>query len=388
MGRKKILTVITILLVALLFNVAAFADELTNKQNQFEKTQDKIEELKGQKQDLKEEIEEDNKKINAIDTNIDGVSQEIRDMERKIKAAQDRIDVAIKELNAAVEEYNQQDERMKNRINALYKNGTSMGYIQVILEADSFSDFISRADILKKLLDYDISMLKEMKAKREEINKKKIVLEQEKAELVAVKYNLDGKKKQFEAQKKERLTMVAMLSRKLSTVNSTLAQEELAAKKLVDEIARLSSKGIYDGSKFAVIRKSDFPPGRSPRITSYYGTRVDPITGYRSAYHSGVDIGTALLSNIPIYSMAPGRVVLSKYYGGYGYTVVVDHGSGFSTLYAHNNKLLVSEGQTVAGGQKIALSGSTGRSTGPHLHFGAMKNGEYIDPMPYLYIAP
>ena len=94
----------------------------------------------------------------------------------------------------------------------------------------------------------------------------------------------------------------------------------------------------------------------------------------------------ALPIYIPIYAMAPGRVILSRYYGGFGYTVVIDHGSGLATLYAHNNKLLVSQGQIVVGGQRIALSGSTGRSTGPHLHFGVQKDGKYINPQPYLLI--
>lgn len=386
MTKRKILTVCIALLTAIFFNAVAFADDISDMQGEYDKTQQKIDDLKDQKQDITEEIEEDEKKVKTLESNIASINQDIVNMQIKINGVQKKINVTTDQLNAAIEEYNGQDERMKKRINALYKNGTSMGYIQVILEASSFSDFITRADIMKKIVDYDMNMLSDMKEKRDEIDKKKAELEQDKAELVALKANMDNSKGQLVTKKKEQDKMIALLSRKLSIVNSTLAQEEAAAKKILEEIARLSSKGIYDGSKYAIIRRSDFPSGKSPRITSSYGYRIDPITGRKGAYHSGVDIGTALLKDIPIYSMAPGRVVLAKWYGGYGNTVVIDHGSGFSTLYAHNNKLLVSVGQTVIGGQKIALSGSTGRSTGPHLHFGAMKNGNYVDPTPYLFI--
>lgn len=375
--------VMTFIMVAF-FNAAAMADELSDKQQQYNQSLNNIDDLKGQKADLREDIAEDQKKLKAIDVTISGIDTEIAGMQSKIGTVQKDIDVTTEELDQAIEEYDEQDKTMKKRINALYKNGTSMGYIEVILEATSFADFITRADVMQKIVDYDMKLLEDMKAKRDEINNKKVKLEKDKAELVALKNNLDAKKKQYEAQKQERKNVIALLDRKLSAVNSALAQEEAAAQKILKEIASLQNyKGNFDGTKYAILHKSDFPSGKSPYITSYFGSRVDPITGVKGAYHSGLDIGTARLTNIPIYSMAPGKVVLAKWYGGYGNAVIIDHGSGLQTLYAHANKLLVSQGQTVAGGQKIALSGSTGRSTGPHLHFGVIKNGQYIDPQPY-----
>jgi murein DD-endopeptidase MepM/ murein hydrolase activator NlpD len=300
---------------------------------------------------------------------------------------ENKIDYTTKELNAAIANYNQQDERMKKRINTMYKNGTSMGYLEIILSSDSFADFISRTDILKKIVDYDIETLKEMKQKREEIDEKKAGLEQDKAEQVAMKSSLDNKKSALVQQNKERKNLVALLSRQKSEYESSLKAEEEAAEKLKKEINALRTyKGSYDGSKWAILHKSDFT-NYSPRITSYFGYRTDPITGVKS-YHSGLDIGTGGVKNKPVYAMAAGKVIISRYYGGYGYAVVIDHGSGLTTLYGHNNTLLVKEGQTVEGGQKIALSGSTGRSTGPHVHFGVQMNGEYIDPQPYYMLGP
>lgn len=385
MKAKKLTAVIFILIITMLFATEAYADDITDKQNQYDKVQDNIEKATEQYNDLNEEVVAGQKQIQAADNSIQSLNKDIENMNSKIKAQQVKIDSATKELNEAIDEYNEQDERMKKRINAMYKNGTSFGYLEVILESSSFADFMSRAEIMKRILDYDVDMLREMKQKREAIDKKKAELEQDKAELVAEKAGIESKKKELEKQKSERKTLVAKVSRQMAQLKSYIEQEEATAKKLENEIrALMSNKGDYDGSKYAILKKSDYPKGASPVITSGFGYRIDPITGQKSAYHSGIDIGTGRTVNIPVYAMSSGKVILAKWYGGYGNAVVIDHGGGLSTLYAHNNKLLVKVGDNVLGGQQIALSGSTGRSTGPHVHFGVMKNGEYIDPTPYL----
>jgi murein DD-endopeptidase MepM/ murein hydrolase activator NlpD len=258
---------------------------------------------------------------------------------------------------------------MKKRINALYKNSTSEGYLEVLLESQSFSDFVTRVDILKKIIDYDIRMLEEMKLKREEINRKKLAIEQKKAELVSLKADLDAKKKKLVAQKNEKKKLLTLLNQQKAHYIDILEQEEAEASKLQKEIKELlaKSQGNYDGSKYAILLRSDFPSSSLPRITSYFANRVDPIT-HTIRYHSGLDISTRRLENKPVHAMAPGRVIKAGYSGSYGNVVIIDHGSGFATLYAHNNSLLVKAGDYVTGGEKIALSGSTGRSTGPHVH--------------------
>jgi len=386
--KKGFLAVLVAILLTGFLGVSALADEITDIQNQYDQIQGKIDNLNEEKGSLEDEIYGIKKQVNAVDATIASTDQEISSMQVKINVVQTNIENTTKELNAAILEYNKQDDNMKKRINALYKNGTSVGYLQVILEASSFSDFITRADIMKKIVDYDINMLKVMKEKRDEIDKKKAELEGNKTELVALKKNLDSKKQVLVGQKKEKSDMVALLSRKVSTLNYNIDQEEATANKLLRELSAMKNKytGNYDGSKWAILRRSDFPSGYSPRITSDFGYRVDPITGSRGAYHSGMDIGTGGLRNRPVYAMAPGKVVLAEWYGGYGNAVVIDHGGGLMSLYGHNNSLVVSYGDIVLGGQQIAFSGSTGRSTGPHVHFGVQKNGEYIDPSTYLLI--
>ena len=383
MKRKRILAIIMTILILIVFSGAAFANDITDMQDQLEGKQGKIEDIKNTIGDLKDQIVDEQKQVVTLSGNISVVDKEIKDMQFRITDVQGKINVTTGQLNAAIDEYNKQDDIMKKRINAMYKNGTTVGYLQVIVESKNFSEFISNTDIMKKIMDYDINMLKDMKKKREEIDKKKAELLQVKAELVALKANLDSNKKDIVNKNQQMQTMISSLDKQKAAYEASLHQEEAAAEKMKKEIKTLLSKKLnYDGSIYAILHRGDFPDGKLPRSTSPFGFRTDPITG-RSAYHAGLDIGTALIKNIPIYALAPGKVIIAKYYGGYGNAVVIDHGSGFTTLYGHCNSLLVSVGQTVMGGEKIALSGSTGRSTGPHVHFGVAKNGQDLDPEPY-----
>lgn len=390
MIKKRVLTVLMALIMIISFDITALADDISDKEQELQQkigdSQGKISNLNNTIESLEEKILSGQKQANELENSISEVDGDIKDMQKKITDLQSRIDVTTKELNAAIQDYNLQDERMKNRINALYKNGTSVGYLEVILEATSFSDFMTKADILKKIVNYDVDMLKEMKQKREEINNKKLALDKDKSDMVALKNSLDGKKVTLVTQNKEKKSLIALLSRDKSNYESMLKQEQSDAEMMKRELSTLRTyKGKYTGEVAAILHSSDFPSGKSPRITSPFGYRTDPITG-QQLFHSGLDIGTALVKNIPVYAMAAGKVILAKYYGGYGNAVVIDHGSGLTTLYGHNNTLLVSVGAMVKAGQKIALSGSTGRSTGPHVHFEIEKDGEYQNPADYYWL--
>lgn len=388
MSNKRVKVFFAILLsFALFFTSTAYADQIGDLQKQYDKIQDRIDSNKQQADDLEDQIAIDQKNVNTLETSISKADQDINALQDKIDAAQAKIDTTTIQLNAAIADYQKQDAAMKERINALYKNDTSAGFIEVILESTSFSDFITKADILKKIVNYDVDMLKEMKEKRDAINAAKVELDKEKADLLADQSTLNNKKENLLSMKKDETDAMSSLRNKVAQLNSDNEAEDRAAKLILEQIAKLQDQGgYYDGSKYAIIHRADFPAGKSPRITSGFGSRIDPITGKMGAFHQGIDIGTAGVVNIPVYAMSGGKVIIARWYGGYGNCVVIDHGGSISTLYGHNNKLLVSEGQTVAGGQKIALSGSTGRSTGPHVHFSVIKNGNYIDPSPYLLI--
>lgn len=383
--RKRILALLVAAAMMVSLSCTAFANEISDKQNMLSGVKGRIGDLKDQISDLSDNIDDNQKTVEDLDQRINNVGSDIRSLQSKIGSVQKKIDSTTVELDAAERDYSKQDQRMKDRINALYKNSTDGGYLGVILESASFAEFISKSDIVQKVVDYDMQMLEEMKQKREMIDKKKAELEQDKRELASDKAQLDYKKEQLVANQNSRKKLIAAYTQQKTQSEKDLEDEEAAAAKITKDILALQDKNKnYDGGKWAILRRSDYPSGKSPKITSTFGSRIDPVTGKRGEFHSGIDIGTGGVTNIPVYAMSGGKVIIARWYGGYGYCVVIDHGSGLASLYGHNNKLLVTEGQTVSGGQRISLSGSTGRSTGPHVHFGIQKNGQYINPAPYL----
>jgi len=404
---KKTSSLILALMLIFVFNTSAMADSISDKKNQKQEHLNSKQELVKKKQGLEEEIKQTKGKISGIESDISKVNGEINTLHAKINGVQNTINKTSKELETAVKVYEDQDEKMTKRINSLYKCGAASGYLEILASSNSFSDFIVKADLMKKVINYDIDMLKELKGKREEIDRKKADLEKSKAELVAYQSKVNEKKNHLVNQNKEQKTLVAVLSRSSQEYTRKIQQEEAAAAKVDKEINQILKQieeenrrkqaqnkgnggstghgGNYNGNVAAILHSSDFPSGR-PIISSGYGSRRDPFTGITTT-HWGIDIATAGNTNIPVYSMAAGTVVLVRHSNaGYGNYVVIDHGSGVMSLYAHNNSIVVGLGDQVSAGQKIALSGSTGASTGPHVHFEVRINGQRVNPEPYLRI--
>jgi len=228
---------------------------------------------------------------------------------------------------------------------------------------------------MRKIINYDVNLLKERKTIRDNIDEKKQQLEYEQQQKEALKNELNSKREKVEAVKAEReqaLKEVYQDLKELEKLEDKLLEESAA---LTKEILQKQSSGKYEGGEMA------WPAPGYTKITSPYGYRVHPILKTKRM-HTGVDIGVPSGSNV--VAVADGKVILAEYYGGYGNTVIIDHGGKISTLYAHNSKLLVKEGDKVTRGQVIAKSGSTGLSTGPHLHFEVRVNGNHTDPMPYI----
>lgn len=387
---KKIISIVMIMMFLTTFTaIPVFGDidtDINNTQNSIDSSKKNAEIYNDKVDSLEDKITEQQKQAKLVEGEISTVDADIKGTQIKINDTQDKINTATNELNKAIEDYNKQDEAMKQRINAMYKNGTTMGYMELIFNSKSFTDFLSKTEIMKRIINYDMNMLDEMNKKREEIEEKKVQLEASKTELDTLNESLKTKKAELVDKKQSLNNMLASINKQIADYKYLIQQEQATQEKLLKDLNYLIAKkkysGTFNGDISPILHKSDFPNGVSPVISSPFGYRLDPFTGIRT-YHSGLDIATRGYQNIPVYALAAGRVVLSEYYSGYGYCVIIDHGSGMSSLYAHNNKLLVSEGQVVNAGQNIALSGSTGRSTGPHIHFEVQKNGQPIDPEPY-----
>ena len=374
--RWKWLIFVVIFLFTVLFTSYPKADQLQdakNKLNQIQKsiteTKKKKEEIINQKNDIAAQIADLDKKLNATQQELANAQKQLSDITAKLNKTR-------KELEAAKQKENTQLQTMKERIRAIYISG-GWGYLDVLLGAQNFGDFITRLDIVKRIVDFDSSLFESYKQQRE-------LIEQKEKELAQMQREAQNYKNQIVSRQRE--LQVAMASREglmrdLERQQKLYEQQEdellQQSKQLETVIQQLQAKSSikYGGGKLL------WPVPSSNVITSPFGMRLHPVLGvYRM--HTGIDI--AANTGASIVAAADGQVIFSGYYGGYGYTVIIDHGDGISTLYAHNSALLVKEGDTVKRGQVIAKAGSTGLRTGPHLHFEVRKNGVPVNPMDWL----
>ena len=242
----------------------------------------------------------------------------------------------------------------------MYKNG-SVGFLDVLMGSNSISEFVSNVEMIQRIYKNDIDVLNRLQKEQEELN--------------ALKVTLSEKIDTLNAQKEEAKKAQADLDSKKAIIEARADELKAQADALIAEIKRLQDEQRqYAGGAFT------WPCPSSHYITYGFGYRINPYSGIWKL-HTGIDIAAA--QNSDIIAAASGKVLLARWYQGYGNCVIVDHGSGIVTLYGHCESFCVSEGQEVSRGQLIARVGNTGNSTGFHLHFGVRINGEYVDPMGY-----
>jgi murein DD-endopeptidase MepM/ murein hydrolase activator NlpD len=384
MVNKRVISIASALIVSSLTLSTVHADQLTDKKKQLNEVKSNINNLKSKINDVKEEKTDVLVEINKINRQVDDVQASIHSLETRIETTQTQIKIADSELEDAIEDFESQKDLYGQRLKAMYINGPQ-GYIEVLLASESFSDLIARTDMVKKIIDYDKLILEEIKEKQEAIEEKKDMLQSKKVQLVSLESAAQEKKIELDDANERKKAYYNKLEKNQDSyekaLDDELAESQALEKQIQAILQKSGSQGSYSGSKTGIVKVSDI--GRVPKITSPFGMRYHPILK-KDKMHTGIDIGIA--TGTPIYAMSEGKVIISTYSSSYGNMVVIDHGGGISSLYAHNSKLLVSEGQTVKKGQMIAKAGSTGRSTGPHLHFEVRKNGTPINPVPYYIV--
>lgn len=353
-------------------------DEKAQLEKALKEAQGTIEDLKDSKGDIESKVTELNQQL------ID-ISAWITDLENQLTAKSEDIQETKDELAGAKEREAQQYADMKVRIQFMYENGQT-SYLEALLSSRNISEFLNSADYIAQIQSYDRQKLTEYQDTVESIVNLEAQLEQEYTDLEALKSTVESNKATVAAMMRQKESELADISGDIEDAQSDAdyyAAEIQAQEELIAAIKRAEAEkaaaGVeehpYTGGAFR------WPCPSSTRVTSDYGTRVSPMSG-ASSNHKGIDIGAS--AGADIIAAADGTVTAASYSSAAGNYVMIDHGGGLYTVYMHASSLLVSPGQTVSAGDVIAKVGSTGISTGSHLHFGVSLNGSYVSPWSYL----
>lgn len=425
------------------FNMVVMADSSSSLQDKIENNNNKIEDLENEKDKINGEINEQNsvlegimnqineksKDLDAAKADVDSYQRKIDDFQGEIDSLNSKIDSsknAIQDKEAIIEEKKQEEEKIQanigTRLRSYYKIDIATTYLYLILKSGNIFELFNNLQNVFRMINYDRELInranniqKEMEEEKNKIAEELKSIEECKNEIVAKQDELKEAQKEYlakqeyhqskmnelQALENDKINILASLNDKekelaheigeLTVYNQALQQEleSILAEINNGNSSVGSSGGSSDGdggSSGGSIIPGDpstetfLRPG-SGIVTDEYGPRINPVTG-AAGFHTGVDLGDPY--GAPVAASKSGTVVYSGWFSDYGQTVIIDHGGGVQTLYAHNSALLVSVGQTVARGETIAQVGSTGMSTGPHIHWEIRINGQHISPMPYV----
>lgn len=333
--------------------------------------------------------------VRQLDSQVDSLGQEVSRLEGDIAGKTQSIGETTEKLKEAEVTEQEQYESMKLRIKYMYENGDS-SYLNLLLESRSVSELLNRAEYVSKISEYDREMLDQYVATKEGIAADKQKLEEEKEELEDLKSQTEAKQNAVELllnEKSQELERVnAQIGEKTAEAEAyekDIKAQEDAIRRIEEELRRQEEEARKAaeaaGKTYNTVSLGNinfiWPCPSSSRITSAFGSRTSPTEG-ASTNHKGIDIGASTGSNI--LAAADGTVSIATYSYSAGNYIMLNHGGGVTTVYMHCSSLLVSPGETVKKGQVIAKVGSTGYSTGPHLHFGIRYNGSYVNPSSYV----
>lgn len=343
---------------------------------------EKQQSLSGNKNDIKNEINGLNEKKDSVmeekkllDSQVAELEGDISVLDGDIDEYQQKIDVVSVELDEAAQAAEEQYEAYKTRVRVMYENGAT-GYLDILLSAESIGDFFDRLDIVKQITAYDSNMTEKLRTKQQEIQDKKDELETLQQDLVDSKNVLEVKKSDLDFKMSERNDLIKKIESSVSDLEKQLKLIEAEEASVRSQLANLSgSSAPYSGGSMT------WPTPSCRIITSSYGWRLHPVLGYEKL-HTGIDIGASY--GAKIVAAKSGTVVTATSNNAYGNYVVINHGGGVCTLYAHQSSIAVSAGKYVNEGDVIGYVGSTGYSTGPHLHFEVIVNGATTDPLGYV----
>ena len=340
-----------------------------------------------EKKDLQAEIDalKDDKanaleKKNLLDKQSAALANQITAIEQIIENYNALIIQTEAELAEAQRREEAQYELFCRRVRAMEENGT-VSYWSILFKAGSFSDLLSRLSDIQEIMDYDQGVIDSLKALQAQISAKQAELEEQRADQEAQRAELEARKKELDDQRAAAAQLIAQIQEDEEAAKALLAEKEAEYNRIQAEIKRKEEElaaQLGQGTLGGYI----WPVSNSRYITSPYGKRPAPAGKY-STNHTGIDIGRVYYTT-EVKAAKAGTVIISQRSSSYGEYIVISHGTGNTTLYAHMSSRKVKVGDTVTQGQVIGITGSTGNSTGPHLHFEIKENGVRINPLKYL----
>ncbi len=362
--------------------VQVFASKLTdskvqNYEAQIEKLNRDMENLKNQMTNAKSQIDQTIAKKELLDAEMNILIQKIDVTnalvnELSVSISQKNTEISDKEL-AYAEKY----ELFKERLRVTHEDGQA-SYLEMLFGAESLSDFLARIDRIGAMLEYDTMIMNSLKTEKADLESARTNFQVQKSSQEAYLAELKKDEASLESKKKEAASYLTKLEKDqasyVSLYEKALAAEEALQEELQAYLKELEAKqnNKYVGGEFMWPVPLDYV-----RVSSEYGGRTSPITG-KYEFHNGIDIPAAYGTSI--YATNAGTVTVATNHWSYGNYIMIDHGGGYATLYAHCSKLLVKKGDKVTKGQVIAQVGSTGYSTGNHLHFSMYENSAHTDP--------
>ncbi len=371
------------LLLMSFFTVNSISWSITEEEieNKIDQTKKQLTQTKIKEHSVIGSLVKSQKELDKVSNNLQTLNSRIGKTEKNIEFIRYKMNNTEGELQRLESEINKQQGVLSERILAIYKYGYQ-SYFEILFEAKDFGEFITRFGMVKRFVMADVHSINTLREQQDLITQKKEEISKQQQDLEKQKNLFTRLQNQNKYEQTRYLSKIQATQRELSKIQDDRRLLEDA----LDELEELSKsmesqiRDLQNQSKTALGSGKYIWPV-SGDITSYFGYRIHPILKKRK-YHTGLDISAGM--GTPIAASDYAVVIFSGRNGGYGLMLTLDHGAGISTVYAHCSQLLATKGQTVSKGQIIAKVGSTGLSTGPHLHFEVRKDGVPVDPLNYI----
>lgn len=428
-SQTKTKVMALVLSTSILFTTStAYADKLTDLRNQKNQAQTKASEKKSSVGNLNSQRDGVYNKIATLTGEIETLDIQVDELQKQLNDLNSTIQSTQNEINLLKEDINKNEEAFIKRVKAMYMN-SKMGSVEVLLSSDDFNDFLSRASMMKFVAEYDKNILNDLKHDKLELDAKEAELKGKKASLEIAQKSLNNKIAELNGAVDEQNQLMEKIAGEIEITEGEISALEAEARSIDGEInkeqkriAEAKAKAAAEARARQILKQKEaarkaaaeaskkaqesastgssnststpsyndssygsgkllWPLPSSHNITSYYGYRSHPIGG-RANFHLGIDIAAPMGTSI--HAASSGTVIHAAYTGSYGNLMKVQHDNGLVTYYAHCSGFIASVGQRVSAKQAIARVGSTGNSTGPHLHFEVRSGGAHMNPLNFV----